>query len=143
MRTILVHLRDAHEKDVADYLNHTYPVQPGPPWILDAAGDAVLFINFYRDLGTEYSDEDMTALVKFLGREPKISVSVDISGRHKGNQEIRAFVCGLLSEFQGVAQDEYTNHFWTMEEIANGFRVKGNSFFSYKNLEENGPQYNN
>jgi hypothetical protein len=99
MRTILVHLREALEEEVTDYLSHTYPFQPGPPWVLDAAGDAVLYINLYQDLGTEYSDEDKMALVEFLDREPMVSVSVDISGRHDGDHEIRAFVSGLLNEF--------------------------------------------
>jgi hypothetical protein len=46
-----------------------------------------------------------------------VSVSADVSGRHPGDEQVRDFVYRLLSEFEGLAQDEYTHGFWTLDDI--------------------------
>jgi hypothetical protein len=68
-----------------------------------------MFIEFYP--------EDIVSLSEELGGTPTISVSADVSGRHAGDEQVREFVSKLLSKFDGVAQDEYTEGFWTLTDI--------------------------
>lgn len=67
-------------------------------------------------MAIETEPERIAALKKELGCEP-VSVSADVSGRHPGDQQVRDLVSKLLSEFGGVAEDEYTEGFWTLNEI--------------------------
>ncbi len=74
--------------------------------------------------------------VQRLGWEPSVSVQVGVSGRHEGGDQVRAFARGLLGEFEGVAQDEYTDHCWSREQILAGERVQGHPFFDYQGWYE-------
>jgi hypothetical protein len=131
VRSVFVHLRDATENEVAEFLQRTYPFQQGPPWICDAAGDPCLYIDFYRDRLREMEPEDMVALATALGGEPATSVVADVSGRHYGDEQVRSFVTTMLGKYAGVAQDEYTKHCWTAAEVLSGFQVEGHRFFDY------------
>jgi hypothetical protein len=111
MRTIIVHLRSATEEQVEQFLTRTYPRQNGPPWICDVNGDACLYIKIYRDLNIESQPEEIALLHTQLGGEPQVSVSADVSGRHPGDEQVRDFVYRILSQFEGLAQDEYTKGF--------------------------------
>ena len=132
MRSVFIHLRPAAEPEVAAFLQRAYPFQPGPPWILDEAGDAVLYIDIYRDMNTEFEVEDWLALIACLGGEPTASLVADISGRHAGDEQAHSFVCLLLTMFPGVAQDDYTTHCWSLEQIRNNAKIQGHAFFDYK-----------
>ncbi len=132
MRSILVHFRSASEEEVIAFLKRTYPFQPGPPWILDKAGDAAVYIDIYEDLNTEFEVEAYFALLECLGGEPSVSVQADVSGRHKGDEEARLVACTLLDAFDGIVQDEYTDHCWTAEQIRNNHMAQGHSFFDYE-----------
>jgi hypothetical protein len=129
VRSVFVHLRDATEHEVAVFLQRTYPFQNGPPWICDAAGDPCLYIDFYRDRMIEFEREDLVALASALGREPATSVIADVSGRHSGDEQVRSFVTTMLRQFAGLAQDDYTEHYWTATEVLSGFQMKGHRFF--------------
>ena len=139
MRTIIVHLRKATEQQVEQFLTRTYPFQKGPPWICDIRGDACLYIKIYRDLNIESHAEEIALLHTHLGGEPTVSVIADVSGRHPGDEQIRDFVYRLLSEFEGLAQDEYTDGFWTLDDITLGRKrtsplsseKQGYGFFDY------------
>jgi hypothetical protein len=131
VRSILVHLREATEAEVATFLARQYPAQPGPPWILERSGDPVLCIDFYGDLNQEFEVEDYFRLLEHLGGDPSVSVIADVSGRHPGDTEVVQFVRTLLQEFAGVAQDEYTSHCWTLEEVLAGHQVQAHPFFDY------------
>jgi len=37
----------------------------------------------------------------------------------------------MLTEFRGVAWDDYTSHCWTLAEIQSGAKVSGHTFFNY------------
>jgi hypothetical protein len=136
MRTVLVHLRDATELEVKDYLVRAYPLQPDPPWVCATSGDPVLYVDFYRDIEWEFSAALRDALRRELGCDPATSVAVDVSGRHSGDEEVRCFVNSILARFAGVAQDEYTDHIWTKEQIRMGHRVQGHTFFDYRGWYE-------
>jgi len=142
MRTVLVHLRNTTEEQVVNFLKRTYTYQAGPPWICDVGGDACLYINIYRDMELESEPESIANLCNELRCRPTVSISADVSGRHPGDEQVREFVSILLSQFEGLAQDEFTEGFWTLDEIrsecrkptASGLsgRQEGHSFFDYR-----------
>jgi hypothetical protein len=125
MRTVFVHLRNATQEQVEAFLERTYTRQHGPPWIGECDCDACLYINIYHDLRSEAEPEELASLHKELGGEPTVSVSADVSGRHRGDEQVRDFVSKLLSEFDGLAQDEYTEGFWTLDEIRSEHKKPG------------------
>lgn len=142
MRTIFVHLREATEEQVASFLSEAFPNQKGPPWILSVAGDAHLYIRFCRNWQAESEAEEIECLRAMLGGKPSVSLSADVSGRHSGDAEMREFVSRILSKFDGLAEDEYTEGFWTMEEIIREYRKpsnlsgkwEGQTFFDYRSF---------
>jgi len=117
MRTVFVHLRNAAEDQVEDFLGRAYPLQEGPPWICAVEGDPCLYIQMYRELAREAAREELAGLRKSLGDGPTVSVIAEVSGRHAGDLQVRDFVSKLLSEFEGLAKDDYTEGFWTIDEI--------------------------
>jgi hypothetical protein len=117
MRTVIVHLRNATEEQVEQFLSNTYPAQEGPPWVCFVEGDACLYIDVYRHLAIEFEPERVAALHSALGCAPSVSVSADVSGRHAGDEQVGDFVFKLLSAFEGLAGDEYTEGFWTLDDI--------------------------
>ena len=131
MRSVIVHLRDTTEQEVAGFLQRTYPFQQGPPWIAHVAGDACLYIDFYRDGPSEHEPKEWAGILASFGGEPSVSVGADVSGRHPGDEQVRDFVGALLGRFGGAAQDDYTNHLWSLEEIVTGHHVQGHAFFDY------------
>jgi hypothetical protein len=129
MRSVIVYLRDVAEDEVALLLQRLYPFQFGPPWILGKAGDPVLYIDYYRDIDREMGVDAYVSLIASLGCDPTVSVVADVSGRHPGYTEAREFACALFSEYRGVAQDDYSDHYWTYEEIQANKIVDGHQFF--------------
>ena len=136
MRSVLIYLTHATEPEVADWLQQRYPLQQGPPWIAERVGDAVLYIDIYRDLDTEFEVETYFSLLECLGAEPTLSIIADVSGRHPGDTEVYELVCSALSAFEGVAQDEYTDHCWSLEEIEQAQQREGHPFFDYRGWYE-------
>jgi hypothetical protein len=77
-----------------------------------------------------------------LEASPRSGLSADVSGRHPSDEQVREFVSTLLSDFEGLAQDDFTEGFWTLDEIrsesrkpaASGIlgRQEGHSFFDYR-----------
>jgi len=65
------------------------------------------------------------------GGEPAVGVIADVSGRHPGDEQVAAFVSGLLARFAGAAMDEYTTHLWSLAELRGGHRVQEHPFFDY------------
>jgi hypothetical protein len=129
MRSVLVHLAGCTEAEVASLLTATYPTQAGPPWIALVDGDACLYIVFYRDHVSEFEPADLDLLLaRFSGRLP-VSVRADVSGRHDGALQVRHFVETLLSSWPGLAEDEYSNHLWTLEEVRTRSSVDGRPYF--------------
>jgi len=131
MRTVFVHLRDTTEKEVAAFLQRTYPAQKGPPWIYEVAGEACLYIDLYRDHLKEFEPQGLLNLVQALNGEPVTSVGADVSGRYKGDDQVHAFVTTMLTEYAGVAMDDYSYHCWTLTEIESGYKFEGHRFFDY------------
>jgi len=132
VRSIIVHLRNATEPEVAKFLAETYPTQKGPPWICEINGDACLHIDVYRDGLLEYGIEGLQELKQSLGYTPTVSIGADVSGRHPGDDQVRSFVSTILKKFEGRARDDYSDHCWTIEEILSGHLAYGHPFFDYR-----------
>jgi hypothetical protein len=125
-------LRSTTEDRVAQFLQRIYPAQEGPPWVCDIAGEPYLYIDFYRDGPIEMEPENWASLVNALGGDPVVSVVADVSGRNPGDVQVRSFIEAMLGQFEGLAQDDYTCHCWTAEEVRSGCTVHGHAFFDYR-----------
>lgn len=134
MRSVIAYLRDTSSEDVAQFLERICPAQKGPPWIWECHGDACLYVQckpggaYDSDLETDVQQ----SVVAALGGPPAVTVLADVAGRHPGDTEVRALLSALLRTFRGVAQDEYTSHSWTLEEVLSGHQVEGHPFFDYQ-----------
>ena len=135
MRSILVHLKNASKSEVIELLN-TITSKPngstGVDWLIASEkDDPVLYIGFYNDY-EEFEPEDWNNLLAILGNKPSVSIYADISGRHSGTEEVFTFVERVLTKFDGVAQDDYTDHCWTIEEIKQKSEFQNHPFFDYQ-----------
>ena len=83
-------------------------------------------------------DEYEELLVAIGGQKPSVGLSVDVSGRHPGDDEVRLISQFLLNRFKGFAFDDYLaySHAWTLEEILSGVKVNGLHFFDYQGYFE-------
>lgn len=135
MRSVSVLLR-ATSAEVRAYLDNQYPKQR-EPWVAYSEGDPCLYINLSRDVRTWCEAERWTHIIRRVGSEP-IEVIADVSGRHAGDAEVSALVTGLLSRFDGVAEDDYTAHLWSLTELRSGARFEGHPFFDYRGWYEEG-----
>src|SRR5262249_25621491 len=93
--------------------------------------DACMYIN----CSDTDVDEGMAYTAAF-DAVPSVTITADVSGRHPGDAEVRALLRTVLGVFDGVAQDDYTEHFWTLEEVLSGVNVEGHPFFDYRGWYE-------
>ncbi|MGK4004921.1 hypothetical protein WMF31_19980 [Sorangium sp. So ce1036] len=84
-----------------------------------------------QDGPREHEPEDWADIVQRFGGEPAVVVSADVSGRHRGDEQVAGFVAGLLSRFSGAAMDDDTAHLGSLDELRGGHRVQGHPFFDY------------
>lgn len=131
VRSVFLFLRDATEQTLDNLLQQIYRSDLGPRWVVTVDDDPCLYVNFYTNAREEFETNEWLALVEALGAEPAVSLQVDISGRHSGDQQVKEFVSTVLSNFNGVAMDDYTKHYWTLQEILSGRREEGHPFFDY------------
>jgi len=131
MRSILLHFRGVTRADVNHLLQKICRPANGPEWVFEVEGEPYLYIDFYTDGLREFEPQNWAALVETVGDEPAISLIVDVSGRHPGDRQLREFASAVLSEFDGFAQDDYTEHCWTLKEIVSGHEEEGHPFFDY------------
>lgn len=92
----------------------------------------------YPDLTGEdehlYADWEpaaVRALSDACGGRPSWAVHVDVSGRVDGTAEVRRLTSALLAR-GGVAMDDYSDHAWTAEQIADDVTVDGLRFFDFR-----------
>ena len=116
MRTVFAHLKNASDREVAEWLSSFVGLRCSDDmWRYPHAEAPVLYIEFYRDYHSEYEPEEYERLVKELGGEPSTTVVADVSGRADGTTEVKALFGGLLRRFDGLASDNYSSHYWTIE----------------------------
>ena len=86
---IPVFLRGATEHTLNNMLQQICRSGLGPRWVVTVDHDPCLYIDFYPDARQEFDKNEWLALVEALGGEPTVSLSVDISGRHSGDQQLK------------------------------------------------------
>lgn len=129
MRSVLVHLQ-AEEAAVLAFLDERFPAQRDP-WVDFVEGDACLYIRLYRDHEIEMPPEEVDELRAHFGGSQPLSLIADISGRHDGTEQVQRFARALLSRWSGVAEDGFTDHLWTLEDLTSGATVEGMRFFDF------------
>ena len=97
-------------------------------WVLPNADDPVLYVSVDTDVQGD-EPENIEAVRATLVEEPSVVVVVDVSGRHQGADEAKEFTIAALSRFPGVAQDDYSSHAWTREQILADELIDGRRFF--------------
>ncbi|HEY1172367.1 MAG TPA: hypothetical protein VGH19_13450 [Verrucomicrobiae bacterium] len=117
MRSVVIYLKDAEKTAVTEVLSTFAKSFPGPEWISPLTGDPTIWIRYYDEYLSELELEDLVDLVKALGQMPSIALIADISGRINGEKEAKFITDKLLSVFSGVANNGYSEHYWSLTEI--------------------------
>ena len=131
MRSVAFHLINTTKGDVARFLDEVaVPIGWVVQWNFPRASETI-YVRFYDELEDEGQDDDLATLKGTLGRFREVSVIADVSGRIPGDTEVKALAGLLLGGFNGVAEDGYTDHCWTLAEIRSGVQARGHEFFDY------------
>ena len=132
MRSVFFHLIDVSRDKVAARLSAIATPTGSARWNFPRGSNSpALYIGFYDDLLMEAEPADLEELTASLGAMPDVSVIGDVSGSVPGDAEVRELAALMLTEFRGIARDDYTSHCWTLSEIQSGVKVKGHTFFDY------------
>ncbi len=133
MRSVVIHLVRVTRDTVSERLSQFAQAQNGENWIYPPQlSQPALYIEHYDDYEREFEQEDLQPLISALGQKPDVTIIANVSGRVEGDIEVLAFAECLLSAFQGVAQDEYSKHCWSLAEIRSGAKQDGHKFFDYE-----------
>jgi len=119
------------EPNEGDGYRWYYP--PGPNAILYIDVGAYEWVEKY-DLRDEYDE-----LLEAVGnRKPAVEISVDVTGRSPGDEEVNFIVDTILRRFEGFAFDDFISysHAWTLIEIESNKKIDGLRFFDYKGYHE-------
>jgi hypothetical protein len=116
---------------------------PGPraPWTDTGAAQAdlpVLYVNVvdeHMQLFSDWEDNEIAAVQSATGGRPTWAVTIDISGRADGTDEVSWLVTELLGG-GGVATDDYSDHCWTRQEIQAGTVIDGLRFFDFRTFHQ-------
>jgi len=127
MRTIVLHFTETSQGQIENAL---------ASWKASPAFSDILYPELCDVQNEELTAEYLEEIQRVLGGLPAVSLSADISGRGSGQVEVFAFVKYFLSQFHGVATDDYTNHPWLLTEIINGEKIQGHPFFDYLGWHE-------
>ena len=130
MRSVLLHLKQTNAESVALTLDEMCGGRYGSGlrWVYPSSSQAVLYVNFYADY-ERFEPEVWAAVRSKLGTQPDVSIIAEVTGRTGGKREVWAFTRHILTRYEGVAQDDYTVHLWSHEEIEQGVKVEGHAFF--------------
>jgi hypothetical protein len=133
MRSIFVHYPMEDEPKIRAWLDaHASPHSDGS-WSSPTLQDARLYIQLATslDLEPDWEPAEISAIADEVGPRTGL-VHVDVSGRIRGDEEVRVICAALLGlSPRSRAQDEYTPHLWTADEISSGALAEGHPFFDY------------
>ncbi|WP_223596684.1 DUF3888 domain-containing protein [Neobacillus bataviensis] len=148
MRSVILIFEDDKQDAIIrffdSYCNESFGEWPEKQWNVLVNDDACLYINPIFEYEDDFipfiediEDEDSLKILKEIDNNV-VLWGIDISGRHDGRKEVTELIIQLFSVESGYAIDDYTDHFWTMEEIQNKKLIKGHAFFDFKGcyLEE-------
>jgi hypothetical protein len=71
-----------------------------------------------------------------MGGTPIATVAADVSGRVPGDKEVLSFVRTILSQFDGLVQDDYSANVWSLADIERNVLKDGHPFFDYRGWHE-------
>ena len=125
MRSVFVHLCGTYESEFSAWLDRHYKREP-EQWLLERDEDPCLYIDFYRDGPVE--DENRFTRFADRGGPPPVTVTADISGRHEGWEETKAFVVTILKSFDGTAEDDGGVRLWSGPEVEADLMIDGRKF---------------
>ncbi|MEV4299409.1 hypothetical protein [Microbispora rosea] len=132
MRSIFV-FPDVEQVAVAALLDELSPGQRHP-WLVDGC----LFVWLTTEgecLYLDWESQAVRSLTRACGHRPGWALQVDVSSRVDGTAEVRSLTLALLAQ-GGIAMDDYSDHPWTANEIANDAAVEGLRFFDFKTYYE-------
>jgi hypothetical protein len=102
-----IHLRDTTDSDVADFLRRTYTHQQGPPWAYAVQGEVVTYLDCYPIELAQFDDFAWDSLIREMKALPAVTVIAHVMKGHFNHPQGVPYVLkAVLSEFQGVAQDQ-------------------------------------
>ncbi len=136
MRSIFLIFESELTDDISAFLD-TYCVlntncdHPIKQWIVFGNNDPCLYIDNRPLSETDLSFDDTGIPPIYVSMKNPVVWAVDISGRHDGTAEVMELVRALFAEFTVYLMDDYTNHFWTPQEIIEGNMIEGHHFFDY------------
>jgi len=132
VRTVFV-FPELGQASVVALLDRLSPGQRNP-WLVDGCLYGEL-TGAGEDLYADWEPEAVRGLTRACGRLPGWALQVDVSGRVDGTVEVRRLTLALLVR-GGVAVDDYSDHPWTAEEIADDVTVDGLRFFDFATYHE-------
>lgn len=132
MRSVVVHVQGCAEAELESALCELYPGQEDP-WLDMVDGDPCLYIRILQpDEAGRWVAEERAPALRHFGEVRPLTVVADVSGRHDGTSRVRALAVALLSRFEGIATDEYSDRLWSLDEILRDASVEGHRFFDFK-----------
>jgi len=153
MRSVFLIFEEKYKDKVDDFLDHYCDKSQKDPRLVlayDKTSTGVLYVRDYEPLkpddpleldeidlkGIFYNRgnfyfEDIATIDLLAGLHNPYELTVDISGRFDGTAEVLDFVKAFLKEIPAFTLDDYTDHFWTHEEIVNHSKFEDHPFFDY------------
>lgn len=130
--------RDAVVEFLDQYCDEKFKKRETTQWNVLKNGDGMFYIDEISmdQLLMEIGDDSPYLYILETLQKPLCCWQIDISGRHDGTVEIKQLLHELLSQINGFAMDDFTEYFWTLEEIENGTLVEGRAFFDYTRLAD-------
>lgn len=117
MRTVVVHLAGPTLLELRAWLDGAVR-RNVDQWLVETLGDPVIFLHAGKPGPLDEPGFPSTS-----------KLVMDVSGRHDGREEVIGVLRLLLTRFDGVVADEYTDEIWRLEEILKGARKLGHTFF--------------
>jgi hypothetical protein len=124
MRTVFIVLEKQNEECITNFLdnncNESFVQNTEKQWNIFKNNDGLFYIN---RISTDVLFSEMEDKLYFYKIDrlikPLIAFQIDISGRYNATLEIKELLISILSEFEGYAIDNYSNNFWSLDEINN------------------------
>jgi hypothetical protein len=134
---------EEQNRDIVTDLLHSYcdcdesNSHEGKHWNILKNGDGLLYISLHPAEKLFDDIEDKAYFYKLNNmRFPLLCCQIDVSGRYDGTPEIRRLLTQLFIKVKGYAMDEYTDYFWTYNEIYSNAMIEGHRFFDYVGWHE-------
>ncbi|MBL8857485.1 MAG: hypothetical protein JNL28_03140 [Planctomycetes bacterium] len=132
MHSVFVHCVNVTRTEVGDWVGARTVRGLRDHWYFPNRSDPVFTVRFPHE-GSEFSsDENRLHVKETIGREPDITLQLDVGGKHPGHKELRAFLIEFLSDYSGVALDDMSPHVWTLEDLKADKHVNGFAFADHE-----------